>query len=262
MNNSIEVQPQTKKRANAQQNMVKIPTGSFRMGADDGGDFEQPVRTVFVDAFWVDATLVTNADFSEFVSKTKHKTEAEKIGAAWSYKDGKFQHVASLTWRSFATADRQNHPVLLVSWHDAKAYADWAGKRLLTEAEYEKAARGGLEGKLYPWGDDEATTERAQIMQTPTEIPPTSPVRQFAPNTYGLYDMCGNVWSWCADWFAEYDTTATMNPQGATIGTTKVRRGASWNIIQSFRLRNANRGAFMPEHFATNVGFRCAMDVV
>ena len=255
---TTELEPRKMNPVTAQNGMMRIPFGTFTMGATDGGEFERPRHEVSVDTYWIDETLVTNAAFAAFVKATHHKTDAEKVGAAWGYKEGKFQQLAGMNWRTFATNDRQFHPVVLVSWHDAKAYADWAGKRLLTEAEYEKAARGGLNNKLYPWGDDEATPERAQIMQTPSFIPPTASVKHFAPNPYGLYDMCGNVWSWCADWFGEYTEGVAANPQGAENGTTKVRRGASWNIIQTFRLRNANRGAFVPEHFATNVGFRCA----
>lgn len=227
--------------------MQLIPDGSFLMGSEGWGEFESPVRDVFLDPFQIDDAPVTNQDFSAFVRDTGYKTSAEIKGFARGYQQGKMKEVPGLCWKSYATAERADHPVVLVSWHDAAGFAKWAGKRLPTEAEWEKAARGGLEQKLYPWGDNPPDAGRCNFGRQTVDTPPTTAVRSFAPNGYGLYDMSGNVWQWCSDWFCKE--------------SIKVRRGASFNIMQTFRLRCANRGAFNPDDFAINIGFRCAKDV-
>jgi formylglycine-generating enzyme required for sulfatase activity len=166
--------------------------------------------------------------------------------------------------------------VLSVSWYDAVAFCKWRTAttgslfRLPTEAEWEKAARGGLEQKLFPWGDEiPHTGERACWHRWMYEIG-TLPVGSFAPNGYGLYDMAGNVWEWCSDWYAD-DYYASIsesisesaseevqkNPAGPETGTFKVRRGAGWNIGEPFRMRCANRGAMPAEQYWPNLGFRC-----
>jgi formylglycine-generating enzyme required for sulfatase activity len=240
--------------------MVLIPAGTFLMGSENGGPFERPVHEVFLDDFWMDETPVTNEQFAEFVHDTGYETKAERTGGAWGYRAGEFSHVPNLSWRNYALPGREKHPLVLVSWNDAQAYARWADKRLPSEAEWEKAARGGLVGKLYPWGDEEPNGTQSNFAQTPSEIVPTTPVKQFAPNGYGLHDMVGNVWQWCADWYGEhyYAESPIKNPQGPKTGQHRVRRGGSWNVIQAFRLRAANRGAMEAQSFVPNVGFRCA----
>jgi formylglycine-generating enzyme len=243
-------------------NMIKISGGNFSMGSDQYGPFESPVHTVHVSDFYMDETLVTNEQFNLFVTDTNYITEAEKKGAAWGADhDGVYQNRAGLHWRSYSSKLREDQPVILISWNDAKAYAQWAGKRLPTEAEWEFAARGGLISKLYPWGDDEPNGVQSNFAQVNAQIPPTTRVKQFSPNAFGLYDMVGNVWQWCEDWFGEsyyQESGGLKNPLGPSQGTTKVRRGGAWNVIQSFRLRCANRGALPPEAIAPNIGFRCA----
>ncbi|MBX3452474.1 MAG: formylglycine-generating enzyme family protein [Planctomycetaceae bacterium] len=240
--------------------MVLIPAGSFLMGDAHGGEFERPVHEVWLDDYWIDETPVTNAQFRDFVEATGHVTLAEKVGSAWGHDGRDFANIVGLSWRSYAE-DRDDHPVVLVSFDDASAFAAWAGKRLPTEAEWEKATRGGLIGKLYPWGDDEVDGSQCNFARRfEGGMVPTTPVRAFAPNGLGLYDSVGNVWQWCQDWFQEdtYAASTSANPTGPGEGTHKVRRGGSWNVIQPFRLRCANRGAFAPEQVAANVGFRCA----
>jgi formylglycine-generating enzyme required for sulfatase activity len=239
--------------------MVLIPAGTFQMGSADGGEFESPVHDVYVDDFWMDEAPVTNRQFTRFVRETGHRTTAESEGGAWGYRDGEFGVIAGLSWRTYATPDRELHPAVLVSWHDSAAYCDWAKKRLPTEAEWEKAARGGLDGRLYPWGEDTPNGNQSNFARNPSEVPPTTAVTQFDPNTYGLFDMVGNVWQWCADWYAGtyYGMAPLGNPAGPAEGSTKVRRGGSWNVIQPFRLRCANRGAAPPDKCAPNMGFRC-----
>jgi formylglycine-generating enzyme len=242
--------------------MVLIPAGSFSMGSEDGGDFERPVHEVFLDAYWMDATPVTNGAFARFAADTQYETDAERAGAAWGYDGVHFRRIAGLSWRIFADR-RETHPVVLVSWNDASAYATWRGKRLPTEAEWERAARGGVTGKLYPWGDDCPDGTQSTFSVAPSPIPPTSPVDRFPPNAFGLYDMVGNVWQWCSDIYDDtyYAHSPLTNPLGPSAGNLRVRRGGSWNVIQPFRLRCANRGAFEQALSAPNLGFRCAAAV-
>ncbi len=246
-----------------QAGMVLIPAGEFVMGSDSGGEFESPVHSIYLDAYWIDESLVTNKEFSLFVAATGYVTDAEKAGKALGYQDGKFSEIEALNWKSYAVSSRDNHPVVLVSWNDAKQYAQWAGKRLLTEAEWEKAARGSKKGLLYPWGDQQPDASLSGAGQSPAEFPPTSQVKSFPANQYGLFDMVGNVWQWCADWYGEdyYQQTSAKNPAGPLEGEHKIRRGGSWNVIQNFRLRCANRGAAAPEMAVPNMGFRCAKSV-
>ena len=243
--------------------MQLIPAGKFAMGAEAWGEYESPIHEVFVDNFYIDIHQVTNEEFNEFVSITGYKTSAEDKGSAKGYENSMLKEIAGLNWKSYFTEERKNHPVVLVSWYDAVTYATWAGKRLPSEAEWEKAARGGLESKLYPWGDDTPLPGLCNFGKTTTDFPATMEVKSFPPNNYGLYDMCGNVWNWCNDWFSEssYNIEENQNPKGPKTGTTKVRRGASFNIIQTFRLRTSNRGAYDPKSCAINIGFRCVKDI-
>jgi len=240
--------------------MVLIPAGPFLMGCEGWGQSESPVHEVHLDNFWMDETPVTNRHFASFVQRTEYRTEAERAGTAWGFHAGKYDSIPGLNWRGYAQQGREDHPVVLVTWSDASAYCEWAGKRLPTEAQWEKAARGGLLGKLYPWGDDSPDGSQCNFASSPSDIPPTSAVKKFGPNGYGVYDMVGNVWQWCADWYGNkyYANCPRTNPPGPTDGVTRVRRGGSWNVIQTFRLRCANRGAMTPSACAPNVGFRCA----
>jgi formylglycine-generating enzyme len=227
--------------------MVRVPTGEFVMGCDEG-EAEKPAHSVVLDEFWIDAAPVTNAEFSRFIRESGYVTTA----TAARRQD----------WSSYARIERQRHPVVQVSWHDAAAYAQWAEKRLPTEAEWEKAARGGLVGQLFPWGDALPSAELVnwnRVCEDGAELPTTA-VASFPPNAYGIYDMAGNVWEWCNDWYDDnaYASAERVNPSGPVTGTYRVRRGASWNVREAFRLRCANRGAMPPESYHPNLGFRCA----
>jgi formylglycine-generating enzyme len=279
--------------------MVRLEGGEFLMGTDDPvgfpADGEGPVRAVTLKPFWIDAYAVSNARFAEFVNATGYITEAERYG--WSFVFGGllpddfestrgaaqapwWRQVFSASWRQpegphSSIEDRMDHPAVHVSWNDAASYCAWAGVRLPKEAEWEYAARGGLEQKRYAWGD-ELTPEgewRCNIWQG--TFPShntledghlgTAPVDEFEPNGYGLYNVSGNVWEWCSDWFA---TTFHVNgsredPTGPPFGQAKVIRGGSHLCHDSYcnRYRVAARSSNSPDSSTGNMGFRCVKEM-
>ena len=275
--------------------MIAIQDGVFRMGSNDplgfSDDGEGPVRAVRLAPFLIDVTAVTNAAFAGFVEATGHVTDAERLG--WSFvfvgEDGTGVRVAEQApwwaavdgadWRHPAglasdIADRADHPVVHVSRHDAALYARWAGKRLPTEAEWECAARGGLDQRIYPWGDEFMPGGERQCriwvgpfpLRAPDAAPAgTGPVREFPPNRFGIYGMAGNVWDWCADWFdpAHHLFASRDNPRGPATGERRVLRGGSYLCHPSYcnRYRVAARSSSTPDSSTCHVGFRCARDV-
>jgi formylglycine-generating enzyme len=259
--------------------MVLIAGGTFRMGTDEGMPFEGPAHEVSIKSFWMDRHEVTVAEFSRFVAATGYQTEAERFG--WS---GVFD-VASGEWRKIDGADWRHpegpagvaapdEPVTHVSYADAAAYAKWAGKRLPTEAEWEYAARGGLAGKRYSWGDELRPDGRPAANWWQGEFPARNtiedgfagraPVERFAPNGFGLYDMGGNVWEWCADWFGAdyYAVSPASDPKGPPVGDERVIRGGSWMCSENYctNYRVAGRGRTSPDSGLNNLGFRCVRD--
>ena len=277
--------------------MVPLPGGWFLMGTRDRAGFpadgEGPVRRVWVDAFWIAATAVTNAQFAAFVEATGHATDAERFG--WSLVfAGLLPSEATRTrtlpeapwWREVLGADwrhpegptsdlagRMEHPVVHVTWHDAVAYCAWAGTRLPTEAEWEYAARGGLEQRRYPWGDNllPGGVHRCNVWQG--RFPAhnalgdgyygTCPAEAFPPNAYGLHNAVGNVWEWCADWWSatwhRRAAAARHNPAGPPVGERKVMKGGSYlsHSGDGFHHRVAARSNQLPEWSAGDLGFRC-----
>jgi formylglycine-generating enzyme len=240
--------------------VVHIPAGEFLMGCAYGGEFEKPIHSVYIDEFWIGRAPVTNAEYASFVQATGYVTDAERAGTAWGYDSDKYRMIEGLNWRSYSTRERQDHPVVLVSWNDAHAYCDWNRCRLPSEAEWEKAARGRLISEPYPWGHEAPDGSQSNFAKSPSRLPPTTSVGTFPPNQYGLVDVVGNVWQWCEDWYGPdyYRTSPLKNPVGPAKMDYRVRRGGSWNVVQAFRLRCSNRGAMDSRAAAPNVGFRCA----
>lgn len=272
--------PATTQAAAAPEGMVRIPGGTFNMGTADGFAFEGPVHPVTLKAYFLDKHEVTVAQFQRFVAATGYKTEAEKFGwsGVFDRKAGEWARVDGADWRRpcgpVAPAARADEPVVHVSYADAQAYAKWAGKRLPTEAEFEFAARGGLEGRKYAWGDDlqPAGKPLANIWQGtfPQKDDGAdghlgiAPVGSFPPNGYGLHDITGNVWEWCGDWFDPnyYARSPAANPTGPEAGQERVLRGGSWMCSENYcaGYRVAARSKTAPDSGLDNLGFRCAKD--
>jgi len=313
------------KNQNRPAGMVEIPAGTLSMGGDNeqADQNEYPKHNVEIEAFWMDETEVTNAQFAAFVAKTGYQTVAEKpilweemkaqlppgtpkphdsilapgalvfVGskepiplnnpALWwkwtkgaNWKNPKGQASAELT--------KPNHPVVHISWDDANAYCRWAGKRLPTEAEWEWAARGGAKDKIYPWGNESVNSGSIKgnfyqgLFPVKNEMldgyEKTAPVKSYQPNGYGLYDMAGNVWEWCCDW---YDVTFYKDKQACIKGTKgpdvannpmmpyqkeRVIRGGSFLCNDSYcsGYRNSRRMGSTPDTALEHTGCRCVKD--
>ncbi len=276
---------------------VRVPGGLTSMGDvwgdGDPRDGETPIHPVRLPGFRLDATAVTNTSFAAFVDATGHVTDAEELGMSAVFEAsfhgrsadllGRAAHtpwwlvVAGATWRTpegpgSDLSGRDDHPVVQVSWNDAQAYCAWAGRRLPTEAEWEYAARGGQEGRRYPWGDELTPDGRWRCNIWQGVFPEfnhgddghlaTAPASAFEPNGYGLHQMVGNVWEWCADWFDArfYERSPLDSPSGPTSGTARVMRGGSYLCHDSYcnRYRVAARAQNTPDSASGNLGFRCA----
>jgi len=279
--------------------MVYIPDGTFVMGRDTGANDERPAHEVTVEGFFLDKHEVTNQEFAAFVEDTGFVTQAEKDGYSWVHTEGKddFEAVDGANWRhplgpDSTIEDKMDHPVVCVSWEDAMAYARWAGKRLPTEAEWEYAARAGEAGHLAALrssdnkeegshGGHEGHEGHSDAGITIIEgnvwqgnFPKvntredgyfyTAPVGSFEPNAWGVHDMVGNVWEWCADWYDAnaYTDARRINPEGPAEGNNRVARGGSWFCSANYcgAYSTHYRGASPPTHTFNNVGFRCASD--
>ncbi|MBK0391177.1 SUMF1/EgtB/PvdO family nonheme iron enzyme [Ramlibacter algicola] len=277
---------------------VAIPGGEFLMGTDDADGFaedgEGPVRPVTLSPYSMAATAVTNAQFRDFVRATSYISEAEQAGFSFVFylqlpperRAGIRQISRDLPWwvpvegacwqrpsgPGSSIHERLEHPVVHVSWNDAAAYCAWAGVRLPTEAEWECAARGGLVQKRYPWGDELAPDGtlplniwRGQFPSQPEAgwQPDTVPVRTHAPNGWGLFNMAGNAWEWCADWTSPdyHRTTAAVDPLQSHPTGRRSMRGGSFLCHESYcnRYRVAARGSNTPSSTSSNCGFRVAV---
>jgi sulfatase modifying factor 1 len=301
--------------------MVWVDGGTFRMGSDEHYAEEAPAHLVEVDGFWVETTTVTNAAFRAFVEATAHVTVAEKAPRAEEYPGAKremlvpgslvfvppgrrvdlnnhfnwWDWIPGADWRhpqgpDSSIAGLDDHPVVHVAWDDVCAYAEWAGRQLPTEAEWEFAARGGLDGAAFTWGDRFRPDGTYMANTWQGEFPienklldgwyHTAPVGSYPPNGYGLYDMAGNVWEWTSDWYAtrhdavvERPCCAVQNPRGPSVEGSedpadpvspiprKVLKGGSYLCAANYcrRYRPASR---IPEPVDTStghLGFRCIL---
>ena len=251
--------------------MVLIPAGEFQMGSDDrdADADEQPVHTVHVDAFFMDVQEVTNAEYQVFLLDEQNKEwRKDRINPRFA-DDG--DYLAHWSGNNYP-AGQANHPVRYVSWYAAMAYAQWAGKRLPTEAEWERAARGRQSGAKYPWGD----TISSANAKYDADAADTQDVRSYPPNDFGLYDVIGNVWEWCLDAYDAnvYTSEARRNPisggqtisslisnfENVPVDTDRVLRGGSHLSPAQFS-RVANRNRHTPASSVFDQGFRCARAV-
>ncbi len=225
--------------------MSYIPSGTFTMGSESGDDDEQPVHSVTLDAFWMDQTEVTNGMYAQCVA------------------DGDCSPPSNMSSSSrssyYGEAAYADYPVIWVEWNQAAAYCSWAGRRLPTEAQWEYAARGGLVGAIYPWGNGAPSCGAWNGAQYGDCSPDdTLQVSSFTANGYGLYDMAGNVWEWVADWYGTYSSAAVENPSGPSSGPSGVLRSGSWyhDIVD---MRVSNRELYFRNLSYFTVGFRCAL---
>jgi sulfatase modifying factor 1 len=275
--------------------MAALPGGRFLMGSVDRigyqDDGEGPVRPITLDAFRIDRCAVTNRAFAAFVEDTGHVTDGERFG--WSFVFAGllpddfpptravaaaqwWRQVEGASWRQPAGPPsgidaRLDHPVVHVSWNDAQAYCAWAGTRLPSEAEWEYAARGGLEGQRFPWGDElePGGVHRMNVWQGTFPAHNTMrdgflgtcPADAFPANGFGLHNMTGNVWEWCADWFHPnfHTRDKRTNPAGPRSGESRSMRGGSYLCHESYcrRYRVAARSGNTPDSSSGNIGFRC-----
>jgi formylglycine-generating enzyme len=295
--------------------MVLVPAGRFQMGSAANPEKNAPLHPVRVDGFYMDKTEVTNAEFQKFVEATGHKTIAERVPTEEDF-GGKpvpagfkpfsvcFKQLRGKVslqgpwdgnptppwWHAVSGADwrhpegpgsdiskRMDHPVVHISWNDAIAYCEWAGKRLPTEAEWEWAARGGLDRKEYCWGAQKQGTDGQWFANTFQGLFPTvneardgfagtSPAGHYPANGHGLHDMSGNAWEWCSDWYAPdyYSISPLENPKGPDTPTgERVRRGGSFLCDDSYcrRYLPEARDHNPPGDAASHTGFRCVKDV-
>jgi formylglycine-generating enzyme required for sulfatase activity len=308
--------------------MVWIPGGMFSIGCLDprgiphGGDKPmadaRPIHSVTVDSFWIDATEVTNQQFSRFVEATKYVTVAEIPPRPEDFPGAPLENLVAgsivftppdrpvplsnhLQWWAYVPGanwrhplgpestinDKLDYPVVHIAFKDAAAYADWAGKRLPTEAEWEFASRGGLTGNIYPWGDEFRPNGKWMANTWQGKFPAQNtaedgfvgiaPVRQYSPNAYGLFDVSGNVWEWCADWYRpdtyqkqRNDEMPSVNPSGPDTSfdpqepgiAKRIQRGGSFLCTEQYCSRYilGTRGKGEVSSGCNHVGFRCVQD--
>lgn len=279
--------------------MVFIERGTFTMGTNDPifpVDGENPARKVTVDSFYLDKHEVSNAEFQRFVEETNYVTEAEKFGNSFCLEKyvseetlkNVTQSVAAAPWwvpvngadwrhpqgPDSSIEDKMNHPVVHISWNDAVKYCEWAGKRLPTEAEFERACKGNLQSRLFPWGNKEEPKGKHWMNIWHGKFPSentandgyhtTAPVTEFPEqNIFGVKNIIGNVWEWTQDWWeTKFTPTPKKNPKGPRIGTDKVKKGGSFMCHKNYcyRYRCDARSQNTPDSSAMNLGFRCASD--
>ena len=248
---------------------ILVKGGMFTMGCtseqNNCGDDERPVQTVTLGDYYIGQTEVTLAQFKAFINETGYKTDAERQGTSW-INTGIWKEQSGVDWRCDETGRARamhegNHPVIHVSWNDAVAYAEWLSRksggryRLPTEAEWEYAARGGSQSRRYQYAGSNNLDEVAWYFSNSGNT--THPVKGKIANELGLYDMSGNVWEWCADWYGSYSSGSQTNPAGPAAGSRRVLRGGSWSDIPAF-CRVAHRDSVTPDYRNGYLGFRLA----
>lgn len=237
--------------------MIFVPAGEFWMGSDDKDDNERPMHKSLVEDFYIDPVPVTNRQFMQFVTETGYVTEAEELGRGWIWVN-EWREVEKASWRcpqgpGSSVDDRLDHPVVLISWNDAQAYCQWAGKRLPTEAEWEKAARG-TDGRRWPWGNE---WDKSRLNSGEAGPGTTTPVTAYkdGKSVYGCKDMAGNVWEWVQDCYKPYPGN---NSKDEDFGDKyRVLRGGSWDSF-GHNARCANRTRNLPRACVNVNGFRTA----
>jgi formylglycine-generating enzyme required for sulfatase activity len=223
--------------------MALIPAGMFEMGSEDGEDNEQPIHIVSLDDYYIDQYEVTNARYAECVDAG----ECDRPKNIRSATRNKY----------YGDPAYDESPVIYVDWDDARTYCAWRDARLPTEAEWEKAARGGLDGAQYPWGDELPDCLLANFASTVSCVGDTDPVGSYAPNGYGLYDMAGNVWEWAQSLYLNYPYNAADGRENLNATGQRAVRGGSW-LNSGYNLRAAYRGLDDPSVTLNITGFRCA----
>jgi formylglycine-generating enzyme required for sulfatase activity len=247
--------------------MVYVPAGEFVMGSADEDPMaapdEKPAHTVFLDAFWIDTAEVTCDQYARFLNGVGgHRSTCEGRDCLETKMEDEHSHILLQQGRYRVETGFEDHPVAEVTWYGAQAYCAWAGARLPTEAEWEKAARG-VEGRPFPWGSEAPDCSRAQFAGCSGMTVPVGS-RPEGASPYGALDMAGNVWEWVADWWVAdwyepsyYATSPAQNPQGPSPGRRKAFRGGSWGYLPKF-IRTTDRARNRPTYAGFNVGFRCA----
>jgi len=239
--------------------MALVPAGPFEMGSNDGAEDEGPVHTVILDDFYMDQYEVTNSQYAICLDAGACDPTTDTTAFESSYSRRVY----------YGNPEFADYPVIYANWYEAQKYCEWRGARLPTEAEWEKAARGGLDRKNYPWGNETPSCEigaangaRFDDDGVCNDID-TQKVGSYSANGYGLYDMAGNVWEWVSDFYDEnyYANSPTENPTGPEDGSFPVVRGGSWNN-QAKQLRVSDRRFNDPKSGALDSGFRCARDVI
>jgi formylglycine-generating enzyme required for sulfatase activity len=251
--------------------VTRIAAGEFVMGAEDGDEDERPPHRAYLDEFAIGTYPVTNSEYAQFLHETGHRSPVIRslpimITIAL---EADFRTLAApYCWSNGSPPEgRHRHPVTLVGFQDAEAYCEWLARktgkpvRLPTEAEWERAARGGLVGKRYPWGDaiDAACANFLPDAKSKSERG-TEPVGSYPANGFQLHDMAGNVWQWVSDWYSPtyYERAQYLNPQGPDHGVMRLVRGGAWVNADTRHLRCACRHEVPPDSYSYSIGFRIA----